>query len=767
LSFTIKQMDAVTSPMLVLSLPTNASVTVKESFSLAEFDNLMRLTGVDEATKKRLKKFHKKKVCGPGGEFHVLVVYKLGEKHAAESYGRWYAQGPSLQNFPRDICNALVRGLATEVDDVNAQLVYLAQVCHHEGWECAQLDSYVAERETWLSEIVSHNGFTREDAKAEMIRFIFGGGNVALLPPSRKEFAIEISRILDNLVMRFPDVACKIKTSAAVKEYKGSRFVLNKRGIVCSMILQTIERIVADEKERALTRLGFPTICRKHDAHLARLKRLPDGQWAGPSAAELKEVEASVLKATGWRTTLKCKELTTSIAPLANDASAYMAMKISFEQAGTKGCKVGSNFFARLSDGSHVIEKKHDFATRFEHMRYGVSELSDGEPFIGRWLDDPLKKVYETLGIFPPGGKVCPATTLNLWNGFVVETLAPIQDNERAKLAIEYEHSFVGHERVICDGDEVALNFKLDFYASIFQQPGNKTSWTGGPPPAILVYGPRGAGKDTQKRLLRDMIGPEYAADLSVNTAFGTFSGALEGKVLVTIEDANFRESKVANAYENFKARVTGDMSALERKGKDGGQMTNIARFMLTSNEPNAVPTSGDDRQLWEQTASLARVGDAAYFTRIYANHANPRFLRFVYEQLMSRDLSIWVTNAWPRSKLQDVQAEGSVRNEVIFARHFIGDKTGVVVVGKTDMWQQYREWHVTQGFEYAALNLRKFNTAILSNAHLLEAVEEVKSSTMQWRIDVEKWRAVLIAHKLDARPSKRARLESVEVSDF
>jgi hypothetical protein len=105
-----------------------------------------------------------------------------------------------------------------------------------------------------------------------------------------------------------------------------------------------------------------------------------------------------------------------------------------------------------------------------------------------------------------------------------------------------------------------------------------------------------------------------------VDTVFGEFNSILVGALWILIEEVDFRKAKTASVYENFKAAVTADVGPVMSKGKDQAETLLLARIFMSANELSAVPTSGEDRQLFIQDVSPARMGDTEYFDRINRN---------------------------------------------------------------------------------------------------------------------------------------------------
>ncbi|KAG5176693.1 hypothetical protein JKP88DRAFT_249335 [Tribonema minus] len=100
------------------------------------------------------------------------VAYAFAGK---SEYGRKFAKGPSLQNFPRDIRAILTYGLLHDLDMENAHMHIIQYLCREYGITCPQLDYYIEHRDEILARIMDANELDRDACKTVVLKVSCGG----------------------------------------------------------------------------------------------------------------------------------------------------------------------------------------------------------------------------------------------------------------------------------------------------------------------------------------------------------------------------------------------------------------------------------------------------------------------------------------------------------------------------------------------------------------------------------------------------------------
>jgi hypothetical protein len=81
------------------------------------------------------------------------------------------------------------------------------------------------------------------------------------------------------------------------------------------------------------------------------------------------------------------------------------------------------------------------------------------------------------------------------------------------------------------------------------------------------------------------------------------------------------------------------DVCTKKQQGKDIVQVENFANLVMTTNNPDALRVSSDDRRMTGFHCSDKYVGNDAYFDKLAAHLDDPKAARAVYQALMEVDL--------------------------------------------------------------------------------------------------------------------------------
>ena len=198
-------------------------------------------------------------------------------------------------------------------------------------------------------------------------------------------------------------------------------------------------------------------------------------------------------------------------------------------------------------------------------------------------------------------------------------------------IILEHIESLCGYNKELYDG-------YIAYLAHIIQRPYELSH------SSFIFISPEGTGKDKHYIFLSKVIGEKYCVITgSLESVLGKFNSLLAGKLLITINETDPKESKEREA--SIKHFTTAETVTIEGKYKDPIKANNYARFTWYSNKTFAYPVTGNSRRprickSSDKYISLPSAEKKAYFEKLIAqmNDKNVQysFLRY----LQSYDIS-------------------------------------------------------------------------------------------------------------------------------
>jgi hypothetical protein len=300
--------------------------------------------------------------------------------------------------------------------------------------------------------------------------------------------------------------------------------------------------------------------------------------------------------------------------------------------------------------------------------------MTVSEPLADAWLRRPQGRVYRRLVVEPPeyhAGEWIYShdheTEYNAWSHFQIDT-----DRLPASPADAWKHMRGHLLNVWCRGNEQYFNYLLDWLAASFQFPGKL------PRVAVVVYGPKGAGKNIVVDYLEKVYGVGSAVTLAnADDWLAKFNILLFGKSLIVANEAFWAGNH--DHEGTLKQLITDGNVKFEGKFKDPIYSRNFAHVIILGNNEWQVPASFDERRFFvlEIGDEHARTAEqsAAYFTPLISelNGAGPAgmFAELLYRKVDLRavqdrprtpylrkqqDKSMAANDAWWQAKLWEGQ---------------------------------------------------------------------------------------------------------------
>lgn len=210
------------------------------------------------------------------------------------------------------------------------------------------------------------------------------------------------------------------------------------------------------------------------------------------------------------------------------------------------------------------------------------------------WLNWSRMRRYDDGVTFAPG-EGDQGTRLNLWQGYAVRA-------RTGDVSLWLDHL----DKVICNGDEVNARYLLQYLAHMVQRPQEKPSVS-----VTLRTEGKGAGKDLFLKPLLTMFGNHAILLNDTNQVTGRFNAVLEGKILITLNEAQIHSH---SQLQKFKTVVSEPTAPIERKGVDIMQIRNFARLISTTNHEDAIKVEKGERRQFMLACSeeyAVKEGDA------------------------------------------------------------------------------------------------------------------------------------------------------------
>ena len=303
---------------------------------------------------------------------------------------------------------------------------------------------------------------------------------------------------------------------------------------------------------------------------------------------------------------------------MADNNKKYAVMKKEFEKT---HCKIiHHGVYVEITDHGNFIRKQRQMEEKYIHMSYKKDLIGNNVPFIYEWLKDPNIRSYENMDVFP-NPALCPANCFNLWRPFEMEFVKKWSHDQ------EGLDMLLNHIRIICGNDDSAYKQTMKWFAHMIQHPEHKSFM-----PTFISM--PGAGKTSVFELLEKILGSDKCLSTSTPSTdvWGPFNGLMAGKFLVCLDDPEITDN---NFHEQVKTLILGKTLRIQRKGVDSYVERSYVRLLGATNKENGfMREEKQGRRTLTIRSSDEKIGDIAYFTRLYALMERKDTLKTFYEHL-------------------------------------------------------------------------------------------------------------------------------------
>ena len=612
----------------------------------------------------------------------TTITYKLTANTAGRlGYGRYYGSRGGLEQLECSIRGTLAAEYYTDIDIVNCHPVLIPQIAKRLlDMDMPSIETYNENRDVIFDEIMASQNITRDAAK-EFSSMALYNGKLADSAPA-------LFRAMQTEVRAFTKALIASKQHDALYQHIKIQDK-NTYGSFLSLIIQTEERHCLDAMVDYLTSIGLQVDVLAYDGCMTRgTNNITDEILRG--------CEQAIKDATGYTVQLKVKPMTVlEDLELEADESAkdtdaaYTEMRTRWEE---------SHFHYKPTNTVvEVVQGKMNHYTQ-EHalsvfnMWRLPSKTEKPELFIRRWLEDPERRMIDTL-LYKPQSE-CKANEFSLFSGYTYQNIEAADDP--AAVA-----AFNRVLRAVSNNSAEVYDYILKTFAHMVQRPCDKTGIC-----IILCSPEQGTGKDTLLGWMMKLMGNHVAHYTSGDIFWDKHDTRKEGAVMMYLEEAGAENRTRENA---LKARITSDDVEINPKGLRGYTVPSIARYFMTTNEINPVKLDETDRRFMIVNCSPELRTQREFWTQLHQQLAtNPAWLTSVGKMLEGVDISGWNPRVIPTTAYKEALQECSVKSEKMFLQQWGGER-----VSAGDLYLEYREYCQSRSIPYCT-TAKSFGMALV-----------------------------------------------------
>jgi hypothetical protein len=638
---------------------------------------------------------------GTGLQQCQTVSYKTASSRAGSlGYGRLYSTGGfGLEKVNSEIRATLCRDIYHDLDIVNCQPTILRHMAAHYGRTLPVLELYVGRRDAFLEELQAQMECARNVAKLEVLKVLYGGGTSV--------------GILRSLSAEIRDFARFLATTDDWSELYSVSPTDDKLFSFLSHVLGTEERRCLLTMNDYMTAKGWQVDVLAYDGFMVR-KRLEH-----PITEELLVGIADAVKvATGYDIKVMEKEMASLLsetpAPVINSTdAAYATLKTKFEE---------DHFYFVPTDT--VIQVTPKYGIRhfgLEHARNAfnteewiLAGAKDDDTFIKRWLKDPKRRKVASLVY--KHQKDCGPDEASLFTGFAYEHMTG-EDPTAVPL-------FLDMLEAICGDEEPVMKYVAKWFAHIIQHPFDIPGTA-----LIFTSHTHGTGKDTVIGTMSKIIGRHARMYTSDTHFWDKHDTGKEGALLLHLQEAGAAANK-AKAGE-LKALVTATSVSVNPKGLRGYEVPNMARIVMTTNEPDPLKLEESDRRfVLMQPSDRLHARGLDWWASIQPQINSEAFLGTVGRWLETHCLHGWNPRQLPMTNVKEELLELAEPTAKQFLEAMIeeaGDNPPFMT--GTELFKKYKTWAASEEMDTRFLCTNSKSLGIKIRSYKGKLFDKIRSA--------------------------------------
>jgi hypothetical protein len=607
-----------------------------------------------------------------------------------------------LFSIRREIRHTLAKNTYTDVDIENCHPAILVQICKKNDIECDNLEDYVVNRATYLTEVMTTYKVSRDTAKKLFIQLLFFGSfdswaekngvSGAVATKNIKNFKKELNAIGEVIVSNNKAIAEEVKA----KKTKSGATEYNEKGSVVSNYLQELEcRILEKIYLYCKTKCLIPgdvncVLCadgimlvKEHynDTLLTAFTKVIKDEFDLNLTFTTKEMNQDFLailddhiltedvivarKLTGYDINIT---IDTETDFNINTMNTFFFRDI--ETIGeenyikyfnfTNSFKYFNAYHAHfyMSNRIYKIFKNEviayggEFLTTFNHLNLeleigaGKSKKKISKRFTDMFLEDRYKRCYSSFH-FKPNNRGSD-DKFNLFTGFRFTT----DDND----TFEWEiiEPFVKHIEFICGEDAIEGRFDdvvvEEGKPNKFKKPITTyfINWLSHiikkpeikTEVAIILFSiTEGVGKNIISDIFGEIVKGYNAKFRDTSALTDKFNADMMGKLFVVGDEINARANEVANELKDI---ITRKQENIELKGKDKFLIDDFKNYFFTTNNENVFKISNSDRR-FVMIEAPDNKKTVEYYKVLVDFKNDEAKLKQLFNYFMSRDISTFI----------------------------------------------------------------------------------------------------------------------------
>jgi len=343
------------------------------------------------------------------------------------------------------------------------------------------------------------------------------------------------------------------------------------------------------------------------------------------------------------------------------------------------------------------LHSKNDFIHFCDEYEYINEKNDESTSFFKTWSKDRTKRTYKNL-VFDPSTTENIDNQYNIFKGF--NFIKKIEDDEYEEEGVNL---FLNHLKLLCNHEEEATQYLIQYIADIFQNPQNL------PGIAIVMIGDQGTGKDIVVEFIQNIIGKEYLTKTAnFNSLFGTFNCALKNKLVIRINEVSGKDGY--GQKEKLKDLITESDIIINEKGLKQYTLKNYARLIMYSNSENPIEIPTDNRRYW--VVKTADKMNDDYYIKIRKNMINSKVLHSIYSYFMNLDISKFNIRKFPVTKKMKIMEEHNI-NPIYYYLHdtFENSKEENIFISSKKIFGDILYYFENEGYPTTNITARSIKT--------------------------------------------------------